>query len=143
MLVDTTKLLSGLTDYAAVVVREGEPARVRSVQLVGLAPRVVLAVVVFAAPVANAASSRSSTPPRTQGRPPERVSGEEQHKPRFHWDFRTSVSQDPCLTTSPRHRGGAIRADAESCRRTDDRSTEVDRQEWRTQARRVAGTVTP
>lgn len=48
MLGDTTKLLSGLTDYAAVVVREGEPARVRSVQLVGLAPRVVLAVVVFA-----------------------------------------------------------------------------------------------
>lgn len=48
MLGDTSKLLSGLTDYAAVVVREGEPARVRSVQLVGLAPRVVLVVVVFA-----------------------------------------------------------------------------------------------
>ena len=48
MLSDTTKLLSGLTDYAAVVVRDGAPARVRSVQLVGLAPRVVLVVVVFA-----------------------------------------------------------------------------------------------
>lgn len=48
MLGDTSKLLSGLTDYAAVVVREGEPARVRSIQLVGLAPRVVLAVVVLA-----------------------------------------------------------------------------------------------
>jgi heat-inducible transcriptional repressor len=48
MLGDTSKLLSGLTDYAAVVVREGDPARVRSVQLVGLAPRVVLVVVVFA-----------------------------------------------------------------------------------------------
>ena len=48
MLSDTTQLLSGLTDYAAVVVREGEPARVRSVQMVGLAPRVVLVVVVFA-----------------------------------------------------------------------------------------------
>ncbi|CAK7282677.1 hypothetical protein SGPA1_20652 [Streptomyces misionensis JCM 4497] len=58
--------------------------------------------------------------------------------PRFRWDFRTAVSEDPCLTTSPRHRGGAIRADAESCRRPDDRSTGVDRQEWRTQARRVA-----
>ena len=48
MLSDTSQLLSGLTDYAAVVVREGEPARVRSIQLVGLAPRVVLVVVVFA-----------------------------------------------------------------------------------------------
>ncbi|HUE59700.1 MAG TPA: heat-inducible transcriptional repressor HrcA [Acidimicrobiales bacterium] len=47
MLGDTSKLLSGLTDYAAVVVREGEPARVRTVQLVGLAPRIFLVVVVF------------------------------------------------------------------------------------------------
>jgi heat-inducible transcriptional repressor len=47
MLADTSRFLSGLTDYAAVVVREGDPARVRSVQLVGLAPRVVLVVVVF------------------------------------------------------------------------------------------------
>jgi heat-inducible transcriptional repressor len=48
MLADTSRFLSTLTDYAAVVVREGDPARVRSVQLVSLAPRVVLVVVVFA-----------------------------------------------------------------------------------------------
>ncbi len=49
MLSDTSRFLAGLTDYAAVVVRDAEdPARVRSVQLVSLAPRVVLAVVVLA-----------------------------------------------------------------------------------------------
>ena len=53
-------------------------------------------------------------------------------------DFRESRSLP---TTSPRHSGGAVRADAESCRRPDDRSTDVDRQEWRTQARRVAGRI--
>ncbi|GAB2939011.1 hypothetical protein GCM10027028_45010 [Streptomyces sundarbansensis] len=40
-------------------------------------------------------------------------------------------------TTSPRRRGGAVRADAESCRRPDDGSTGVDRQEWRTRAQRA------
>lgn len=45
---DTSKLLSGLTDYAAVVIGPPhEAATVRSVQLVGLAPRVVLAVAVL------------------------------------------------------------------------------------------------
>ena len=48
MLADTSRFLSGLTDYAAVVVREGDPARVRSVQLVSLGPRLVLVVIVFA-----------------------------------------------------------------------------------------------
>ena len=48
MLADTSRFLSGLTDYAAVVVREGDPARVRSVQLVSLAPKVLLVVIVFA-----------------------------------------------------------------------------------------------
>ncbi len=49
MLSDTSRFLAGLTDYAAVVVRDVEdPARIRSVQLVSLAPRVVLAVVVLA-----------------------------------------------------------------------------------------------
>ncbi|MDA8045582.1 MAG: heat-inducible transcriptional repressor HrcA [Actinomycetota bacterium] len=49
MLSDTSRFLAGLTDYAAVVVRDAEdPARIRSVQLVVLAPRVVLAVVVLA-----------------------------------------------------------------------------------------------
>jgi heat-inducible transcriptional repressor len=49
MLSDTSRFLAGLTDYAAVVVRAAEdPAQVRSVQLVGLAPRVALVVVVFA-----------------------------------------------------------------------------------------------
>jgi heat-inducible transcriptional repressor len=48
MLHDTTTLLSGLTDYAAVVVGPShEVATVRSVQLVGLAPRVVLLVAVL------------------------------------------------------------------------------------------------
>ena len=49
MLSDTSRFLAGLTDYAAVVVRDAEdPARVRSVQAVSLAPRVVLVVVVLA-----------------------------------------------------------------------------------------------
>jgi len=47
LLHDTTRLLSHLTDYAAVVVREPDDAvTVRSVQLVGLARRVALVVVV-------------------------------------------------------------------------------------------------
>jgi heat-inducible transcriptional repressor len=49
MLSETSRFLSGLTDYAAVVVRDADdPARIRSVQLVSLAPRIVLAVVVLA-----------------------------------------------------------------------------------------------
>lgn len=48
MLADTTRLLTGLTDYAAVVVGPAhEVARVRSLQLVGLAPRVALLVAVL------------------------------------------------------------------------------------------------
>lgn len=48
MLQDTTQLLSSLTDAAAVVVGPPhEAATVRSVQLVGLAPRVVLFVAVL------------------------------------------------------------------------------------------------
>ena len=49
MLADTSRFLAGLTDYAAVVVRDVEdPALIRSVQLVSLAPRVVLVVAVLA-----------------------------------------------------------------------------------------------
>lgn len=49
MLADTTRLLSGLTDYAAVVIAPpAETADVRSVQIVGLAPRVALVVAVLA-----------------------------------------------------------------------------------------------
>lgn len=49
MLGETSRFLAGLTDYAAVVVRDTEdPARIRSVQLVALAPRVVLVVAVLA-----------------------------------------------------------------------------------------------
>ncbi len=49
MLSDTSRFLAGLTDYAAVVIRDAEdPAQIRSVQLVSLAPRVVLVVVVLA-----------------------------------------------------------------------------------------------
>ena len=49
MLGETSQFLSGLTDYAAVVVRDTEdPARIRSVQLVRLAPQVVLLVAVLA-----------------------------------------------------------------------------------------------
>ena len=48
MLADTTRLLTGLTDYAAVVVGPAhEAAAVRSVQLVALAPTVVLFVAVL------------------------------------------------------------------------------------------------
>ncbi|MCU4187315.1 heat-inducible transcriptional repressor HrcA [Acidiferrimicrobium sp. IK] len=48
MLADTSRLLSALTDYAAVVVGPShELAYVRSVQLVGLGGRVALAVVVL------------------------------------------------------------------------------------------------
>ncbi len=48
MLADTTQLLTGLTDYAAVVVGPAhEAADVRSVQLVALAPAVVLFVAVL------------------------------------------------------------------------------------------------
>jgi heat-inducible transcriptional repressor len=49
MLADTSRFLAGLTDYAAVVVRDAEdPARVRSVQLVSLSSTVALLVVVLA-----------------------------------------------------------------------------------------------
>ncbi|MEJ7845996.1 MAG: heat-inducible transcriptional repressor HrcA [Acidimicrobiales bacterium] len=49
LLQDTSRLLSNLTDYAAVVVGpQQESAPIRSVQLVGLAPRVALLVVVLA-----------------------------------------------------------------------------------------------
>jgi heat-inducible transcriptional repressor len=49
LLGDTSRFLATLTDYAAVVVRDAEdPASVRSVTLVSLAPRIVLAVVVVA-----------------------------------------------------------------------------------------------
>src|SRR3954447_3312082 len=48
MLADTSRLLSSLTQYAAVVVPPPtEAATVRSVQLVGLTPRVALLVVVL------------------------------------------------------------------------------------------------
>ena len=49
MLQDTSRLLSSLTDYAAVVVgRAHEEAGIRSVQLVGLGPRTALVVAVLA-----------------------------------------------------------------------------------------------
>ncbi len=49
MLRDTSRLLSNLTNHAAVVIGPGvDRAEVRSVQLVGLAPQIVLAVVVLA-----------------------------------------------------------------------------------------------
>ncbi len=49
MLSETSRFLSGLTDYAAVVIRDTEdPALIRSVQLVSLAPKVVLVVAVLA-----------------------------------------------------------------------------------------------
>lgn len=48
MLADTTRLLTGLTDYAAVVVGPPhEAGTIRSIQLVALAPRVVLFVAVL------------------------------------------------------------------------------------------------
>ncbi len=52
MLADTSRFLAGITDYAAVVVRDAEdPARVRSVQLVSLSSTVALLVVVLASGV--------------------------------------------------------------------------------------------
>lgn len=48
MLADTSRLLTGLTDYAAVIVGPpNEVGTVRSLQLVGLAPRVALLVAVL------------------------------------------------------------------------------------------------
>jgi heat-inducible transcriptional repressor len=48
MLHDTTRLLSNLTDYAALVMAPGhEGATIRSVQIVGLGPRVALLVAVL------------------------------------------------------------------------------------------------
>jgi heat-inducible transcriptional repressor len=48
MLADTSRFLSGLTDYAAVVTRQAEdPAHIRSVQIVSLAPRVAVVVAVL------------------------------------------------------------------------------------------------
>jgi heat-inducible transcriptional repressor len=48
MLSETSRFLAGLTDYAAVVVRDVEdPARIRSVQLVSLGSRLVLVVLVL------------------------------------------------------------------------------------------------
>jgi heat-inducible transcriptional repressor len=48
MLLDTSKLLSSITDYAAVVVGPPhEAATIRSVQLVSLAPRIALVVAVL------------------------------------------------------------------------------------------------
>src|SRR5205807_10342153 len=48
MLQDTSRLLSGLTDYAAVVTTPShEVATIRSAQVVGLAPRAALLVVVL------------------------------------------------------------------------------------------------
>jgi heat-inducible transcriptional repressor len=48
MLADTSRFLSGLTDYAAVVVHQSDdPAHIRSVQIVGLAPRVAVVVAVL------------------------------------------------------------------------------------------------
>lgn len=48
LLASTSRFLSGLTDYAGVVVRQGaDPAHVRSVQVVGIAPRVAVLVAVL------------------------------------------------------------------------------------------------
>jgi heat-inducible transcriptional repressor len=48
MLADTSRFLSGLTDYAAVVVRQvADPARIRSVQVVSLGPKVAVVVAVL------------------------------------------------------------------------------------------------
>lgn len=48
MLGDTSRLLSGLTDYAAVVVGPGaEALTIRSIQLVALSPRLVMVVAVL------------------------------------------------------------------------------------------------
>jgi heat-inducible transcriptional repressor len=48
MLADTSRFLSGLTDYAAVVTRQADdPAHIRSVQIVRLGPRVAVVVAVL------------------------------------------------------------------------------------------------
>ena len=58
MLADTSRLLSSLTHYAAVVVGPPhEAATMRSVQLVGLTPRVALLVVVLCCSFALVARS--------------------------------------------------------------------------------------
>ena len=49
LLADTSRFLSDLTDYSAVVVRQvADPARIRSVQLVSLTPKVAVVVAVLA-----------------------------------------------------------------------------------------------
>jgi heat-inducible transcriptional repressor len=49
LLADTSRFLSDLTEYSAVVVRQAaDPARIRSLQLVSLAPRVAVVVAVLA-----------------------------------------------------------------------------------------------
>jgi heat-inducible transcriptional repressor len=54
MLSDTSRFLSDLTDYSAVVLRQtADPARIRSVQLVGLAPKVAVVVAVLASGVVD------------------------------------------------------------------------------------------
>ena len=63
-LAETSGLLSRLTDYAAVVVAPNapEPGRVRSVQLVQLAPRLVLAVAVLSNGAVERRSLEMATP---------------------------------------------------------------------------------
>jgi heat-inducible transcriptional repressor len=63
-LAETSSLLSRLTDYAAVVVAPSapEPGRVRSVQLVKLAPRVVLAVAILGSGVVERRSLELAAP---------------------------------------------------------------------------------
>jgi heat-inducible transcriptional repressor len=49
LLADTSRFLSDLTDYSAVVVRQiADPARIRSAQLVSLTPKVAVVVAVLA-----------------------------------------------------------------------------------------------
>ena len=49
LLADTSRFLSDLTDYSAVVVRQvADPARIRSVQVVSLTPKVAVVVAVLA-----------------------------------------------------------------------------------------------
>ena len=63
MLFDTTRLLSDLTQYAAVLVAPApEAAEVRSVQLVGLAPTVALLVFVLASGVVEKRTVELSGP---------------------------------------------------------------------------------
>ena len=85
MLADTSRFLSGLTDYAAVVVRQvADPARIRSVQLVGLAPRVAVVVAVLGSGAVDKhtleLAGRAERGPgggglRAPGRPPDRRAG--------------------------------------------------------------------